>query len=350
MAGVNEAALADAAFSSNFDRLKAIVQQRLEIQWSFHRRDDIERMKPELLELVRDFGELLRVVYRHGLTEELGREAAWYASVLASRGPGEDAFGLLVDSWIVAIEGVLRSPECNVLAAPLKALRSGLPRLFAQEQARPDEPANPAVRALVERLTVGDRRGAEAVLRGPGAAGRPVYEDITHAILPALAEIGRRWERNELAIHEEHLATETIVRVLAGLVTAGSAEPTHGTALVSCVPKDEHQVLPMALGAYLELRGWSVRSLGRGLPACEVALAADALNPDAIFLSVAMLSRLSDALDVIALLRRAKGDRRVFTGGRGAELGRTLLESAGAPVVTSFEEAHRRASAGDRLA
>jgi methanogenic corrinoid protein MtbC1 len=175
----------------------------------------------------------------------------------------------------------------------------------------------------------------------------PPHELITHTILPGMVEIGRRWERNDLAIYEEHLATETIIRLLAGL-SAGVPKIEHNklSALVSCVPNDKHQLLPMALSEYLELRGWRVCSLGSSLPAEQIALAASTLKPNAIFLSLNMLSRLSDALDVLEKLHKDNSHCPIFIGGHGTFAGRLLLEEAQASVTQDFDEAHRLALIG----
>jgi methanogenic corrinoid protein MtbC1 len=89
-----------------------------------------------------------------------------------------------------------------------------------------------------------------------------------------------------------------------------------------------------------------VRSLGRSLPAEQVARAAGVLKPDAVFLSLSMLSRLNETLDVVARLRAQTPNCPVLVGGRGTAPARRLLEAAGAHVTQDFDEAHRWARGG----
>ena len=332
-------------FEEHLDQLLALVRQRLTLEWRFHKRHDLARLESDLTELVREFGQLLRVVYRYDLREALAHEAAWYASVLAARGPGGDAWGLLLDSWIVAIQGVIKPPECNQLAAPLQELRGRAPQLFAEAQARHTAPPSAAVRDLADRLVAGDRAGARELLESQRGGGVPVTELIPQLVLPAMAEIGGRWERNELAVFEEHLASETVLRLLAGLAVGGVGGATPGrVAVVSCVPNDQHQILASALTAYLELRGWSVRSLGRSLPSEQIVQAVERIEPAALFLSMTMLARLPETLAVVEQARARRPGCRILVGGRGAPWGRPLLEAAGARVTQDFDEAHRWAS------
>ncbi|MGC8989903.1 MAG: hypothetical protein ACP5MD_07265 [Verrucomicrobiia bacterium] len=108
-----------AVFEEHLGQLTALVRQRLTLELQFHQRHDLEQLESDLTELVVEFGQLLRVIYRYDLGDALTHEAAWFASVLAARGPGLDAWRLLLDSWVMAIEGVIKPPECNQLAAPL---------------------------------------------------------------------------------------------------------------------------------------------------------------------------------------------------------------------------------------
>jgi methanogenic corrinoid protein MtbC1 len=332
-------------FEEHLDQLAALVRQRLALEWQFHQRQDLAQLKSDLTELVREFGQLLRVIYHYDLRDALAHEAAWYASVLAARGPGGDAWGLLLDSWIMAIQGVIKPPECNQLAAPLRELRGRGQPVFAAAQVRRGTPPPAPVRELADRLVAGDRAGAMALLQSQRAAGAAATELILRLIVPAMADIGRRWELNELAVFEEHLASETMLRLLADWAV-GEAEsaPTGRVAMVSCVPNDQHQILPAVLTAYLELRGWSVRSLGRSLPAEQIVQAVERIEPVALFLSMTMLARLPETLAVVEQARAQRPGCRIIVGGHGATWGRQLLEAAGARVTQDFDEAHRWAS------
>ena len=293
----------------HFSHLSALVRRRLEVAWRYRPQEEMGPLEPELLDYVNEFGRLLQVVFRYGLTEALQGEAAWYASLLASRGPGKEAFALLLDSWIVAIQGIIKPPECHTLAQPLENLRAGLDEIFALAHSHRFSLPEPEVTQLVEVLIEGDAARAMGLVSAWLAQGGSPYGLIPSRLLPAMGEIGRRWELNELAVYQEHLATETLIRLLCGLPALAPPPPPLGrTALVTCVPGDEHQVVPLALGVYLELRGWRVRSLGRSLPLAQIAAAAAAFAPNVVFLSLTMLSRLEEAL---AKIGRASCRERV---------------------------------------
>lgn len=194
------------------------------------------------------------------------------------------------------------------------------------------------------KLVAGDLAGARAVVRRQLDAGVPPYDLVPDLLLAAMSEIGSHWEQDTLEIFEEHLATEIVVRLLAGLPAMIAPVPNIGRkALISGVPDDHIQLVPMALAIYLELRGWTASSLGHGLPAEQIAAAMELLRPDAVFLSLSMVARVSGALETLEKLDRATYRPSVIVGGRGALLAGALLEARGARVADSFDRAHHLA-------
>ncbi len=338
-------------FVEHYDHLLALVRQRFTVFWQFQQEDEPQPAAAELLDYTQEFGRLLRVVLRYHLLEALKEETAWYAAVFMARGAGQEALALLLDSWLVAIQGLIKPPECNILAQPLQMLRADLQKIYQVAQARVQAPPSPDLAALVDLLTMGEVVSAQAVISGYLNQGTPPYAIITGTLLPAMVEIGRQWEQNSLAIYQEHLATEAIIRLLCALPAYGPvAVSGKQLALVTCVPGDEHQLLPLALGIYLELRGWRVRSLGRSLPLEQIGAAAAAFQPEVIFLSLTMLSRLEEALATVAYLKTLGQPWRLIMGGPGTRAAAAILAEAGVRVVETFEEAHAVGCHGDRHA
>ncbi len=346
-------AVSDAAsrlFASEFGELSAVVLKRLELEWRYHHRPDLAKEDRQLLQYALEFGRLLKVVYRHRLFAVLHEESRWYAGVFAARGSSHDAFGMVLDSWIIAIQGVIKPPECNELAQPIRAIRGELPLLVAQAQNRSQPFPEPVVTRLVESLVRGDVRDAREILSDMVAKGVPPDRLIVEVMLPAMAEIGRRWEFNEVEIFQEHLATEAMQILLAGppLVMTGAAPKQGMNVLVSCVPGDEHALVPLALATYMEFKGLSVKNLGRSLPAAQIARAVAAFSPVALFLTFTAISRLDEALEAIEQCRAASPRCRIILGGSGALAAKAVLEDSGGLVAGDFEEGFRLAAEGPK--
>ena len=337
-------------FSSEFGNLSALVCKRLELEWRYHKRADPERADQELLLYLLEFGKLLNVVYKYNLLSALWDECKWYARLFGARGSRHDSFALVLDSWIIAIQGLLKPPECNELARPIQSLRDGLDSLIEQasyERKALIKPVNPE---LLKKLICGDVRGAHGVISAIATEFASPERLIVEVLLPMMAEVGQRWEANELEVFQEHLATEAIRSLLAGLsfMIPESRLETDAVAMVSCAPGDEHELIPLALATYLAFQGWTVKNLGGSLPADQIALAVAALKPKALFLTFTMLSRLEAVSDLIEKINGESKHCRIILGGHGAVVAKEALESQGALVALDFEDGFRLAC-GDSI-
>lgn len=288
----------------------------------------------------------MAVVYKFGLFSALLRECEWFSGVFAARGSRRDAFSLLLDSWIMAILSLLKEPECNELARPLQYVREHLDQPAGKRASATPAP-HKGHPALVEHIVRGDVHSARNILFQLPSDRFPRDRLAADVLLPAMGEIGRLWELDGLEIFQEHLATETIRTLVAGLIsTAPEPAVPRRTALVSCAPGDNHDLIPLMLAAHAAFRGWSAKNLGGSLPAAQIARGVAFLRPDALFLTFTMLSMLEGVLDVIARVRPEFPDCRIILGGRGASAARDLLESRGACVADDFDEGFRLASGG----
>lgn len=136
---------------------------------------------------------------------------------------------------------MIKPPECNALAQPIQAVRNDLPVLLSRPAHRGLTAPHPTSLLLVDTLVRGDARGARQLISAFAAGGTTPDRLIVEVMLPAMAEIGRRWEFNELEVFQEHLATTTLQGLLAGLpsTTTGAPPKAGWNALVSCAPGDE---------------------------------------------------------------------------------------------------------------
>jgi methanogenic corrinoid protein MtbC1 len=332
-------------FESEYAAILAVVDKRIHLEWGAHPDQQLDTAGDHLIETARHLGRLLRVIYRYRLSDALGEEFRWYVNLFATHGWGHAALSLVLDSWIVGIQGLVPTPECNHLAAPLQALREDLSRLFATAEARDGSGRPTFDPQLVEILLRGDVQHAQQhILSSPGGIASPARW-IVDMLLPAMAEIGNRWERHQIEIFEEHLASQAIKSLLIRLPALPKAAPPQigRTAMVTCAPGDQHELVPMAMSAYLEARGWKVRNLGGSLPAEQIVNAAVALEPDVLFITLTMVFLIDDLLAVLTGLRREFPSVTVIVGGRGTVPTRALLESRGARVARDFDDGHRLA-------
>jgi DNA-binding transcriptional MerR regulator len=199
-------------------------------------------------------------------------------------------------------------------AARILRMRAGLERgLAAAEAARAalETPERPA--SLVPALLAFDEERCHELLDDL-IARLSVESVLRDSVLPALREIGKRWEAGEATVAQEHFAAN----LLRGRLFALARRWDQGIgrrALLACAPGDLHDLPLIAFGLALRARGWRILFLGADTPIDEVLTTAEAERPELVVLASSQarpelarpeLSRLA-AVSTLALAGRWPG-------------------------------------------
>jgi MerR family transcriptional regulator, light-induced transcriptional regulator len=194
------------------------------------------------------------------------RYVTWLASLLAARG---------IDS-----RDVRRSLEAT-RAVLAERLRAALPRcrpVLALRRAAGvmTEVAVDWWRVYLEALRAGDRRRALVVVDEARTAGLTLSELYLDVFQPALREIGRLWQENEITVAEEHLATAVTQMSMGSLYTDFCLTTSRNgrTLLAACAETERHEVGLRMICDLLELEGWDATYLGAAVRSLIVAVRA----------------------------------------------------------------------------
>ncbi|HZT06935.1 MAG TPA: MerR family transcriptional regulator [Chloroflexota bacterium] len=162
--------------------------------------------------------------------------------------------------------------------------------LSAAEAARAALETGPQSDDLLEDVrarllaAIGDYdEGAVQAILDEGLIAFGLEEFVRGLVLPALMEIGRRWEVGEVEISQEHFASNLIrgrLISLARLWGRGSGP----MALLACAPGERHDISLLAFGLILRSFGWRILFLGADTPTATVTEAARRTAPAAVVL------------------------------------------------------------------
>ena len=134
---------------------------------------------------------------------------------------------------------------------------------------------------------------------------------------PAQYEVGRRWERNEISVATEHVATAITQYVMAQLYGhLEIPETVRGNAVVTGVEGELHQLGANMVADVLEAEGWNVRFLGTQLPHGDVLGAVEDHEPRLLGVSATVLFNLPAVGRLIEDARSRFGSElRIVVGG-----------------------------------
>jgi MerR family transcriptional regulator, light-induced transcriptional regulator len=171
-------------------------------------------------------------------------------------------------------------------------------------------------RAYVDALVALEARRARDLVEDAAERGVPAERIYLEVLTPALVEIGECWERGEITVGHEHLATAVTSSLLAGLAPRLGARGGDGRrALVACTGGEQHSVGSQMVADFLSASGWLVDHLSTGTPADAVADLCRALAPDVVALSTTLAWNLPEARRTCDLLAGLPRRPRVVVGG-----------------------------------
>lgn len=173
--------------------------------------------------------------------------------------------------------------------------------------------------SFLKALLTGNRKEASRLIHDEvhrnGIGVQELYETI---IKPALYDIGEMWERGEISVATEHLASAIVEAVLNELyykVISSGASNDH-TVVVSCVENEYHQVGIKMVADVFEMNGWHVHFLGANTPRLELKRFLDNMRPDWLALSVSIYFHIPDLEKMIEEIRGAFPDLKILAGGQ----------------------------------
>ena len=138
------------------------------------------------------------------------------------------------------------------------------------------------------------------------------WDDVARPVLRALAQ---RWARNGTGIELEHLLTEALTSVMAGITMTTPPPATTRPVLLATMTGELHALPLRVLAATLAERGVGTNLLGADLPLTALTAAITRTAPAAIFLW--SHTHNPDGPTTVTQLPRTRPRTRCYVGGPG---------------------------------
>jgi MerR family transcriptional regulator, light-induced transcriptional regulator len=203
-------------------------------------------------------------------------------------------------------------------------------------------------RRFLDAQLAGDRRRAVALVTEARAReGVPGGDLRTHVIRASQEEIGRLWQRNEISIAQEHMATAISQLALAELFRHEDLpQPNGRKVVVACVDGELHDFPARLVADELDVAGFDVRFLGASVPADALASLVVRERPDLLVLSATMTFHADAVRAAVRRVRAVAPAVPIAVGGQVCSwvdsLGRELeVEIAGGDAAELIRAARQ---------
>ena len=147
--------------------------------------------------------------------------------------------------------------------------------------------------------------------------GADPLEVNNQVLIPAIKEVGDKYDSKEIYLPQMILSAETMQRafsVLEPRFHSGKTE-TKGTVVLSTVAGDVHDIGKNIVALFLKNNGFTVVDLGKNIQAGDIAEAARAHNADIVGLSALMTTTMTEMPRVIDALKKTGSAAKVVVGG-----------------------------------
>ncbi len=173
--------------------------------------------------------------------------------------------------------------------------------------------------AFLRALLRGDSESAMELARQSKSTNTLFKQFCVHVVQPSLYAVGKMWEKNEISVGSEHLASAIVNRMMSVsyIEFMKESEIKRGKAVVSAAMNQYHEIGATMVANALEADGWEVCYLGANMPADELLGFVYAGRYDILALSVTMPFNLDAVRDLIGRLKGWPHERqpRVMLGG-----------------------------------
>ncbi|TLS34953.1 cobalamin B12-binding domain-containing protein [Pseudalkalibacillus caeni] len=177
------------------------------------------------------------------------------------------------------------------------------------------------VQELTKQLLAGDQDAAWDIIDNQIEQGQDSLQIYHSLITEAMRRIGELWEKDEITVADEHLATTTCDFILTRyhFVKKKEFKQTdypRRKALFLCLEQEQHYIGLKMVALLFEEYGWETRLLGANLPLEYAEKIAEDWEPEVIGLSLTIVYHAERLEQYVKALESLKHQPTIMVGGR----------------------------------
>lgn len=130
------------------------------------------------------------------------------------------------------------------------------------------------------------------------------YQNI---LRPVLYTVGDMWDSKKLDVGDEHIASNTVLRLLEIIKKEMRPRITKEKTILICTPYSENHVIPcLMLETFLSIRGYEIINLAPSVPMISILNQIQSKKPDLVLISITLVDHLQSAKRMIDKIKKTK--------------------------------------------
>lgn len=169
-------------------------------------------------------------------------------------------------------------------------------------------------------LMEGDRRVCMDIVDAVVAQGTTVMEIYERLFRPALYEVGERWERNEISVATEHVASAMVEFLMSRLYPGVVSDFRCGkSVVVACTERELHQIGAKMVCDVFEMNGWDATFVGADVSHDNFLRMLDEVRPHLCALSLSVYMNVGTFVEMISKVRSRFPNMPILVGGQALQ-------------------------------
>jgi methanogenic corrinoid protein MtbC1 len=255
----------------------------------------------------------------------LARTIPWVYRTYHAHGFSYDYFPVELNLWIDAIKSFIPADKCSPLVAVYEWMLANHDQMISLSRSNLDSfPQSESSyrdyqNKFLEGLLDGNHRSCLAIAKEVIGSTHDITPLYVNVIQPAMYEVGRRWEADQISVAEEHLASAIVGRVIASTdMLDFLGEQKNFKAIVTSAPNEYHEIGAWMVSDVIESQGWDVSYLGANTPSADLLDLANRVKPDLLAVSATMAFNIDSTREIIEGVRanESLSHTQVLVGGR----------------------------------
>jgi methanogenic corrinoid protein MtbC1 len=171
---------------------------------------------------------------------------------------------------------------------------------------------------FLDGLLAGDRLACSAIINSLVKDKTRINDIYESVIKTALYDLGELWERGEISVASEHMASAIVESILNELYSKIiSKSRINNTVVASSVENEVHQIGIKMVADIFEIHGWNVHFLGANTPVNELIKFIEIVNPKIVALSISIYFHIHSLESMIERIKTHFPDILIIIGGQG---------------------------------
>ena len=193
-------------------------------------------------------------------------------------------------------------------------------------------PPSPLLAKMETALLSVDRVKAVRIVRDSCTTGSP-FACLETLIVPALEEVGRRWEAGDVALSQVYMSGRICEEIVDAMLPAGDPRRVDQPKIAIAVLEDHHTLGKRIVTSVLRAGGFELTDYGHGVSVDQLVEQVARDKVIILLISTLMLPAALRSKEAIARIRKMQPDTKIIVGGAPFLFDPMLWKEVGADAM-----------------